>query len=249
MVVKGITKRWLLNSLGVILILIVALVFTPFVCRTKLYLLWDSAGDQRPRRGVDQCFLRLRATFSAGLPHGRAKLCGEFPQQGKHGVDGVQFRGAYHHNVHRVCAGSIASPCRITSRHWPDANGYGTWTGQLDQRGKGDGCHAGDPKRRRQRGGRRPVRCFAGGSGSAGRYGGRDSDPGRAVVILLFIVHFELLFYEAPSSRRSRRLALPRSGLHRAISKRALKNPTTTRSASCATPSTTWRWSWAQRKR
>ena len=28
MVVKGITKRWLLNSLGVILILIIALVFS-----------------------------------------------------------------------------------------------------------------------------------------------------------------------------------------------------------------------------
>ena len=130
MVVKGITKRWLLNSLGVILILIVALVFSlSYAIQNYIYYgiqqaingrageLTNVFSDYGQRSSQD--FLTAARNYVENFPNKESMELMVFNSEGHIITTSIGF------------APDQSQPMPDYQQALADANGYGTWTGRL----------------------------------------------------------------------------------------------------------------------
>ena len=130
MVVKGITKRWLLNSLGVILILIVALVFSlSYAIQNYIYYgiqqaingrageLTNVFSDYGQRSSQD--FLTAARNYVENFPNKESMELMVFNSEGHIITTSIGF------------APDQSQPMPDYQQALADANGYGTWTGPL----------------------------------------------------------------------------------------------------------------------
>ena len=130
MVVKGITKRWLLNSLGVILILIVALVFSlSYAIQNYIYYgiqqaingrageLTNVFSDYGKRSSQD--FLTAARNYVENFPNKESMELMVFNSEGHIITTSIGF------------APDQSQPMPDYQQALADANGYGTWTGRL----------------------------------------------------------------------------------------------------------------------
>lgn len=130
MVVKGITKRWLLNSLGVILILIVALVFSlSYAIQNYIYYgiqqaingrageLTNVFSDYGQRSSQD--FLTAARNYVENFPNKESMELMVFNSEGHIITTSIGF------------APDQSQPMPDYQQAWADADGYGTWTGRL----------------------------------------------------------------------------------------------------------------------
>ena len=130
MVVKGITKRWLLNSLGVILILIVALVFSlSYAIQNYIYYgiqqaingrageLTNVFSDYGKRSSQD--FLTAARNYVENFPNKESMELRVFNSEGHIITTSIGF------------APDQSQPMPDYQQALADANGYGTWTGRL----------------------------------------------------------------------------------------------------------------------
>ena len=130
MVVKGITKRWLLNSLGVILILIVALVFSlSYAIQNYIYYgiqqaingrageLTNVFSDYGQRSSQD--FLTAARNYVENFPNRESMELMVFNSEGHIITTSIGF------------APDQSQPMPDYQQALADANGYGTWTGRL----------------------------------------------------------------------------------------------------------------------
>lgn len=130
MVVKGITKRWLLNSLGVILILIVALVFSlSYAIQNYIYYgiqqaingrageLTNVFSDYGQRSSQD--FLTAARNYVENFPNKESMELMVFNSEGHIITTSIGF------------APDQSQPMLDYQQALADANGYGTWTGRL----------------------------------------------------------------------------------------------------------------------
>ena len=130
MVVKGITKRWLLNSLGVILILIVALVFSlSYAIQNYIYYgiqqaingrageLTNVFSDYGQRSSQD--FLTAARNYVENFPNKESMELMAFNSEGHIITTSIGF------------APDQSQPMPDYQQALADANGYGTWTGRL----------------------------------------------------------------------------------------------------------------------
>ena len=130
MVVKGITKRWLLNSLGVILILIVALVFSlSYAIHNYIYYgiqqaingrageLTNVFSDYGKRSSQD--FLTAARNYVENFPNKESMELMVFNSEGHIITTSIGF------------APDQSQPMPDYQQALADANGYGTWTGRL----------------------------------------------------------------------------------------------------------------------
>ena len=135
MVVKGITKRWLLNSLGVILILIVALVFSlSYAIQNYIYYgiqqaingrageLTNVFSDYGQRSSQD--FLTAARNYVENFPNKESMELMVFNSEGHIITTSIGF------------APDQSQPMPDYQQALADANGYGTWTGRLTSGGK-----------------------------------------------------------------------------------------------------------------
>ena len=130
MVVKGLTKRWLLNSLGVILILIVALVFSlSYAIQNYIYYgiqqaingrageLTNVFSDYGQRSSQD--FLTAARNYVENFPNKESMELMVFNSEGHIITTSIGF------------APDQSQPMPDYQQALADANGYGTWTGRL----------------------------------------------------------------------------------------------------------------------
>ena len=130
MVVKGITKRWLLNSLGVILILIVALVFSlSYAIQNYIYYgiqqaingrageLTNVFSDYGQRSSQD--FLTAARNYVENFPNKESMELMVFNSEGHIITTSIGF------------APDQSQPMPDYQQALADADGYGTWTGRL----------------------------------------------------------------------------------------------------------------------
>ena len=130
MVVKGITKRWLLNSLGVILILIVALVFSlSYAIQNYIYYgiqqaingrageLTNVFSDYGQRSSQD--FLTAARNYVENFPNKESMELMVFNSEGHIITTSIGF------------APDQSQPMPDYQQALADANGYGIWTGRL----------------------------------------------------------------------------------------------------------------------
>ena len=130
MVVKGITKRWLLNSLGVILIFIVALVFSlSYAIQNYIYYgiqqaingrageLTNVFSDYGKRSSQD--FLTAARNYVENFPNKESMELMVFNSEGHIITTSIGF------------APDQSQPMPDYQQALADANGYGTWTGRL----------------------------------------------------------------------------------------------------------------------
>ena len=130
MVVKGITKRWLLNSLGVILILIVALVFSlSYAIQNYIYYgiqqaingrageLTNVFSDYGKRSSQD--FLTAARNYVENFPNKESMELMVFNSEGHIITTSIGF------------APDQSQPMPDYQQALADADGYGTWTGRL----------------------------------------------------------------------------------------------------------------------
>ena len=130
MVVKGITKRGLLNSLGVILILIVALVFSlSYAIQNYIYYgiqqaingrageLTNVFSDYGQRSSQD--FLTAARNYVENFPNKESMELMVFNSEGHIITTSIGF------------APDQSQPMPDYQQALADANGYGTWTGRL----------------------------------------------------------------------------------------------------------------------
>ena len=130
MVVKGITKRWLLNSLGVILILIVALVLSlSYAIQNYIYYgiqqaingrageLTNVFSDYGQRSSQD--FLTAARNYVENFPNKESMELMVFNSEGHIITTSIGF------------APDQSQPMPDYQQALADANGYGTWTGRL----------------------------------------------------------------------------------------------------------------------
>ena len=130
MVVKGITKRWLLNSLGVILILIVALVFSlSYAIQNYIYYgiqqaingrageLTNVFSDYGQRSSQD--FLTAARNYVENFPNKESMELMVFNSEGHIITTSIGF------------APDQSQPMPDYQQALADANGYGTWTGRV----------------------------------------------------------------------------------------------------------------------
>ena len=130
MVVKGITKRWLLNSLGVILILIVALVFSlSYAIQNYIYYGIQQAINGRAGELTNvfsdygqrssQAFLTAARNYVENFPNKESMELMVFNSEGHIITTSIGF------------APDQSQPMPDYQQALADANGYGTWTGRL----------------------------------------------------------------------------------------------------------------------
>lgn len=130
MVVKGITKRWLLNSLGVILILIVALVFSlSYAIQNYIYYgiqqaingrageLTNVFSDYGQRSSQD--FITAARNYVENFPNKESMELMVFNSEGHIITTSIGF------------APDQSQPMPDYQQALADADGYGTWTGRL----------------------------------------------------------------------------------------------------------------------
>ena len=130
MVVKGITKRWLLNSLGVILILIVVLVFSlSYAIQNYIYYgiqqaingrageLTNVFSDYGQRSSQD--FLTAARNYVENFPNKESMELMVFNSEGHIITTSIGF------------APDQSQPMPDYQQALADADGYGTWTGRL----------------------------------------------------------------------------------------------------------------------
>ena len=130
MVVKGITKRWLLNSLGVILILIIALVFSlSFAIQNYIYYGIQQAINGRAGEITNvfsdygqrssQDFITVARNYVENFPNKESMELMVFNAEGHIITTSIGF------------APDESQPMPDYQQALADSNGYGTWTGNL----------------------------------------------------------------------------------------------------------------------
>ena len=130
MVVKGITKRWLLNSLGVILILIVALVFSlSYAIQNYIYYGIQQAINGRAGE-LTNVFSDYGQRSSQDFLTAARNYVENFPN--KESMELMVFNSAGHIITTSIgFAPDQSQPMPDYQQALADANGYGTWTGRL----------------------------------------------------------------------------------------------------------------------
>ena len=130
MVVKGITKRWLLNSLGVILILIVALVFSlSYAIQNYIYYGIQQAINGRAGE-LTNVFSDYGQRSSQDFLTAARKYVENFPN--KESMELMVFNSEGHIITTSIgFAPDQSQPMPDYQQALADANGYGTWTGRL----------------------------------------------------------------------------------------------------------------------
>ena len=130
MVVKGITKRWLLNSLGVILILIVALVFSlSYAIQNYIYYGIQQAINGRAGE-LTNVFSDYGQRSSQDFLTAARNYVENFPN--KESMELMVFNSEGH--IITTSIGFVpdqSQPMPDYQQALADANGYGTWTGRL----------------------------------------------------------------------------------------------------------------------
>ena len=130
MVVKGITKRWLLNSLGVILILIIALVFSlSFAIQNYIYYGIQQAINGRAGEITNvfsdygqrssQDFITVARNYVENFPNKESMELMVFNAEGHIITTSIGF------------APDESQPMPDYQQALADSNDYGTWTGNL----------------------------------------------------------------------------------------------------------------------